>query len=129
MNRSSTRKATPAQQAEVLRLAAEDVPVRQIAAAVFGHDRFRGRVERILKNDEREAPSSETEPLLIEGLSRLEVFTALFERRLATIAAAGGNVSMNELKNLLDVQRQLEAWETIERMNALTRRTVPVDLD
>jgi hypothetical protein len=103
--------------------------VRQIAAAVFGHDRFRGRVERILKNDEREAPSSETEPLLIEGLSRLDVFTALFERRLATIAAAGGNVSMNELKNLLDVQRQLEAWETIERMNALTRRTVPVDLD
>ena len=104
------------------RLAADDVPVRQIAAAVFGDARLRGRVERILKGDVRNEPASDLEPLVIEGLSRLEIFTALFERRLAAIAAAGGDVSMNELKNLLDVQLQLETWESIERMNQLTRR-------
>ena len=119
---SHTRKASASQQAEVIRLAAEGLSVRQIAAAVFGDSRFRGRVERILAVADREQPlPHETEPLVIEGLSRLEVFTLLFEQRLAAIAAAGGNVSMNELRNLLDVQRQLEAWETIERMNQLAR--------
>jgi hypothetical protein len=119
----SKRKASPAQEAEVARLAAEGLPVRKIAAAVFGDARLRGRVERILKGNESEQPQpTEPEPLAIEGLSTLEVFTLLFERRLAAIAAAGGKVSMNELRNLLDVQRQLEAWETVERMNQLTRR-------
>ena len=119
----SKRKASPAQEAEVVRLAAEGLPVRKIAAAVFGDARLRGRVERILKGNERKQPQpTEPEPLAIEGLSTLEVFTLLFERRLAAIAAAGGKVSMNELRNLLDVQRRLEAWETVERMNQLTRR-------
>ena len=119
----SKRKASPAQEAEVVRLAAEGLPVRKIAAAVFGDARLRGRVERILKGNEGEQPQpTEPEPLAIEGLSTLEVFTLLFERRLAAIAAAGGKVSMNELRNLLDVQRRLEAWETVERMNQLTRR-------
>jgi hypothetical protein len=75
-NSSPIRKATAAQQAEVRRLAAEDVPVRQIAAAVFGDARFRGRVERILKSELYAQPASDAEPLVIEGLSRLEIFTA-----------------------------------------------------
>jgi len=131
MNTSSTNgKTSPSQRAEVLRLAAEAVSVRQIAARVFGDERFRGRVERILKRDRGAAePVPAAEPLAIEGLSELEVFKLLFQRRLAAIAAAGGVPSMNELRNLLDVQRQLAAWEQVERVQEATRRRYAGDPD
>ena len=52
VNRTSqSRKASPQQRAEVIRLAAEGMSVREIASTVFGDPRFRGRVERILKGE------------------------------------------------------------------------------
>lgn len=103
--------------------------MRQIAAQVFGEQRFRGRVERILKG--RQATADGTgdlpEPLVIDGLSEYEVFKLFFQRRLAAIAAAGGVPSMNELRNLLDVQRQLDAWRQVESLNELTRRHHPAE--
>jgi len=96
--------------------------VRRIAAAVFGDARFRGRVERILRRPPEVTPL--TDPSLadpaLEGIDLGELeWTALirllFERRLAWLAASGEAPSMNELRNLLEVQRRLEAAETVER--------------
>ena len=88
-------KATAAQRAEVERLAAEGVSVRQIAVQVFGDARFRGRVERILRRPASEpvAVALPLEPEL-EGIDPLELGTnalirLLFERRLAWLAANG----------------------------------------
>jgi hypothetical protein len=119
-----------AERAEVERLANEGLSVRQIAAEVFGHARFRGRVERILR---RPAVESETThasrselprpdvPNELDGLGTTELLRVLFERRLARLAASEEPPSLNELRNLLDVYRQLETRERFEQTQALTR--------
>ena len=113
---SNNSEVTNSQRQEVFRLADEGMSVRRIAVEVFGDAGLRGGVERILKARNREAPVKEMpEALDIAGLSQLEVLTLFFERRLALIAASGGAPSMAELRGLLDVQRQLEAWEPLER--------------
>jgi len=115
-------KATAAQRSEVQRLAAEGMSVRRIAATVFGDARFRGRVERILRRPSELNPPPN--PLLTDvalegvdlgGLEGTALIRLLFERRLARLAASGQTPSMNELRNLLDVQRRLEAAEAVER--------------
>jgi len=115
-------KATAAQRAEVERLAAEGVSVRQIAAQVFGDSRFRGRVERILRRPATEpvAVSVPLEPAL-EGIDPLELGTnalirLLFERRLAWLTASGKAPSFSELRALLEVQRRLAAAEALETL-------------
>ena len=115
-------KATAAQRAEVERLAAEGVSVRQIAAQVFGDARFRGRVERILHRPAAEpvAVRLPLEPAL-EGIDPLELGTdalirLLFERRLAWLAASGKAPSFSELRALLEVQRRLAAAEALEQL-------------
>jgi hypothetical protein len=115
-------KATAAQRAEVERLAAEGVSVRQIAAQVFGDARFRGRVERILHRPAAEpvAVALPLEPML-EGIDPLELGTTalirlLFERRLAWLAANGKAPSFRELHSLLEVQRRLAAAEAAEQL-------------
>jgi hypothetical protein len=115
-------KATAAQRAEVERLAAEGVSVRQIAVRVFGDARFRGRVERILHRPAGEpvAVSLPLEPEL-EGIDPLELGTnalirLLFERRLAWLAATGKAPSFSELRSMLEVQRRLDAAEALERL-------------
>jgi hypothetical protein len=115
-------RATAAQRAEVERLAAEGVSVRQIAARVFGDARFRGRVERILRRPASE-PAVVSLPLEpeLEGIDPLELGTdalirLLFERRLAWLAATGKAPSFGELRSMLEVQRRLEATEALERL-------------
>jgi hypothetical protein len=115
-------KATAAQRAEVERLAAEGMPVRRIVAAVFGDVRFRGRVERILRqpSEGNALPNASLTDPALEGVdvSELEgtaLIRLLFERRLAWWTASGQAPSMNELRNSLDVQRRLEAAEAVER--------------
>jgi hypothetical protein len=123
-------KATRAQRAEVERLAAEAMSVRGIAAEVFGEARFRGRVERILR------PPAALEPVGLPPLADLPLeetdfsqlsWTALirllFERRLGSWAASGKAPPASELRNLLDVQRRLEALEAFERIQAQTTAT------
>jgi hypothetical protein len=101
-----------------VRLAAEGVSIRRIAVAVFGNTNTRSRVERILKT-EANGRHEPIEPLDIDGLAGLDIFKAFFDRRVATIAAQGGSPSMNELRTLLEVQRQLQAWESVELANRL----------
>jgi hypothetical protein len=105
--------------------------VRQIAASVFGDARFRGRVERILRCSGANARTnpSPTDPAP-DGvdLSELEgtaLIRGLFERRLARWAKSGETPSMNELRNLLDVQRRLEAAEAVERLRPRDREKGP----
>jgi hypothetical protein len=115
-------RATAAQRAEVLRLAAEGMSIRRIAAVVFGDVRFRGRVERIVPQPSEGKPltnPSPTDPaperVDVSQLEGTALIRLLFERRLAWWKASGQAPSMNELRNLLDVQRRLEAAEAVER--------------
>jgi hypothetical protein len=119
--------ATPAQRAEVLRLRAEGVPVRETAARVFGSQRFRGRVERIVA-----AAGSRVVPLAplrgvtaaeAEGLSSVELIGLFVDRRLAFLVESGTPPSTSELRQLLDLQRQLAGWQFLER--AKERRRPP----
>src|SRR5436190_22194167 len=115
----SGAKATAAQRAEVERLAAEGVSVRQIAAAVFGEARYRGRVERILRGQAAsgrpagaaEALSERVEVPELEGVALLRW---MFERAVAALAARTTAPSFVELRALLDVERRLETVGMIE---------------
>jgi hypothetical protein len=122
---SSGRKkiATLTECAEVQRLAGEGTSLRGIAAEVFGDGRFRGRVERILAG-----PS--TAPLTSEQDSPTdEIFTAqtvsvvrmALCRYLARVERCEVQPSLSEMAKLLDLERRLQAIESIELMNALTR--------
>jgi hypothetical protein len=120
------KKATAAQQAEVERLAEEGLSIRQIAAEVFDDARLRGRVERILG---AAAASSATQAVLVStdaGLEGVDVSTVrtpalvrlLARRRLEKLAASGETPSFTELRSLLDLERRLIAFETLERAEA-----------
>lgn len=115
------------ERAEVERLAAEGVSVRGIAAEVFGDARYRGRVERILH---KPATSATAAPLvadpLLEGIDVTELGTVrstrlLLERLLASWVSSGETPSATELKTLLELERRLQAFESVERLNRLHR--------
>ena len=114
---------TAAQRFEVERLAAGGMSVRMIAAEVFGDARYRGRVERILRRSRLAPeptpvgePPAPTSGLDLGELGATAVFRLLFERTLAAWLASGKAPPMSELRAMLDVQRRLEAFETIERL-------------
>jgi hypothetical protein len=113
-------QTTAAQRAEVMRLHDEGGSVRGIAVEVFGHERFRGRVERIVAAARSgAAPAgarSGFEPFDVRGLSDTEVLRRLFEWRLERWAARGVAPSMRELQAMLAVQRQLAASDQVERL-------------
>jgi hypothetical protein len=120
--------ASGAQRAEVLRLHAEKRPIRQIAEAVFGAERFRGRVERIIKGERRRstgaglaagaaARAAELEGLSVPGLVRL------FMRRLSDEYIATGRVpSLGQLTTMMDLERQLQTLTQLEAIAATTQR-------
>jgi len=119
------RVATDAQCAEVERLSRQGASGRAVAKQVFGDVRYRGRVERILRSSVASkgidagrldefpgfVPSAETMPAVRSALSR---YAARVER---------GELqpSLAELLKLLDLERRLQAFESLERMNASTR--------
>jgi hypothetical protein len=120
------KKATAAQRAEVERLAAEGLSIRQIAAEVFGDVRLRGRVERILSAP---AASLATQAVPVsadaapEGVDALAMDTQalvrlLARRRLEELAASGETPSFAELRSLLDLERRLISFETLKRAEA-----------
>lgn len=120
--------ASPAQRAEVERLRGDGGSIRGIAVEVFGDARYRGRVERILAKPARSAAGSlslPADPLLedvdFSALGTTELTRLLVERRLAWWAASGKAPPMSELKVLLDVERRLQAFEQVERLNRLHR--------
>lgn len=108
--------------AEVRRLRMEGLSIRAIAEAVFGDRRYRGRVERILSSqDEPVAEAVDVEAEEFDRLGSAAVLRLLFERRLRVWFESGKAPPMRELRTALDVRRQLEALEAIERVKDLTR--------
>lgn len=119
------RKASPAESAEVRRLAAAGLSVRVIAAQVFGDARFRGRVERILRRptDAAEAPEAvqarEADLREFERLDRAGQLRWLLDRRLAMWAAREEGPSGRELRSLVEVDHQLRMLEAFNRLQRL----------
>src|SRR5260221_14586240 len=120
--------ATVAERAEVERLRGEGVSIRRIAVEVFGDARYRGRVERILHKPAASvaglvplAADPVLEDVDFSELGTIALTRLLLERRLALWAASGKAPSLTELKALLEVERRLRAFESVERLNRVAR--------
>jgi hypothetical protein len=124
-------KSSPEERAEVIRLAAEEVSVRRIAAEVFGDSRYRGRVERILRRPAvgvRPTVTAEgeteidLEQLLASGgqAGVVPFLLARYERWLIT---SGTLPSLAEMERLLRIRRQLAGFAELERLRALHARS------
>lgn len=117
---STTREAA---RVEVERLAAQGESVRQIAKAVFGDVRYRGRVERILRAPAG-APEQAWEPLDLDALPTLQtraVLRKVMNGYLHRIERGELRPSIGESLKLLDLDRRLATLEQLERANELTR--------
>jgi hypothetical protein len=124
----SRPKASPAERAEVERLRTEGVSIRKVAEQVFGHERYRGRVERILARPAQDGkepvlfpPDPGLEDVDFDGLSSTALTRLLVDRTLRSWTRTGKIPSPGELRSMMDVQRRLEAMEQLERLRALTR--------
>jgi hypothetical protein len=116
------RIATPVECAEVRRLAGEGASVRAIAAEVFGDARFRGRVERILApRPDASAPDPEAPRDEAVTAETVPAVRAALGRYLARVQRGQIEPSVAEMVRLLDLERRLQAIESIELMNALAR--------
>lgn len=112
-------KSTSAQRAEVVRLREAGSSIRAIAAEVFGDQRYRGRVERVLAPSLRGFAGG-AEGVSLDGLAPMEAIRVLYERRLALLVSGEAAPSMTELGKLLDVQRRLDGFDQYQRLRALT---------
>lgn len=116
-------------------LAAEGFSQREIAQRVFGDERFRGRVERILKRARDPGPSFEDANDLfahLETLARelkgatlpdLDELVSLYKRRSLEkrLEEAPERVRASELAALLHLEIRLEQRRMYERARELTR--------
>jgi hypothetical protein len=102
--------------------------VRATAARVFGDARLRGRVERILASP---AEAAESPDAVLVREAELRAFALLsdagrlrwlFERRLTALAERDESTSAQELRALLDVDRQLRSLDQLARLQAMTRQ-------
>ena len=86
-------KATSVERAEVLRLRAEGVWIRRIAAGDIGRAGYRGRVERIIASGAWSVEASSIPPVLGMsswlGCQRLSLCGSVFLRRKAWLAETG----------------------------------------
>ena len=115
-------KATAAQRLEVLQLSEAGWSIRAVATEVFGDQRFRGRVERILAGRASPLPpAAPAEGAELDGLAPTQAIRVLYERRLAMLLAGEVAPSMTELQKLLDVARRLDAIASLERLKNLSR--------
>jgi hypothetical protein len=123
---------TPEQRDQAYALADEGMPQRAISKQVFGDERYRGRVERILRERHiaRPAPSLEDElaasvPLDEVGheLAALDVtgVRALLERFERSLREREEVPSLADIERLIRIKRQLDTMETIERHRARIR--------
>jgi hypothetical protein len=126
-------KATTAERAEVVRLREDGWSIRRIAAEVFGDVRYRGRVERILHHRQDPPPrfAEQEERLDLTGLlDTTALLRVLQGRRLARWGASDEAPSMNELRNLVRVERDLLAMEEHQRLterHRARRQSAPGD--
>jgi hypothetical protein len=117
------RAATPEQVEQVHSLAAEAMSERKIAEVVFGDARYRGRVERLLR-PRSSSPGGE----LLAGdrgcgadEQELPSIRELLDCHRRRLASTGELPSLKEIELLMKLERAVEADETLERLNALTR--------
>lgn len=120
---------TPGQREHVLALAAEGETQRAIAEQVFGDARYRGRVERILR--EQAIPSRESgnaqrmaEAELLASFDASDVSLArqLVGRYERSLAESDEVPALADIERLLRIKRQLDAAEMVQRARELTRR-------
>ena len=119
---------TDGEREQVLALAAEGRTQRAIAEQVFGDARYRGRVERILKEQtlspaggrpaSRLAQAEMEETFDASDVTIARELVARYERSLVQSEEVP---SLADIERLLRIKRQLEAAETIERMRVLYR--------
>jgi hypothetical protein len=106
-------------------LAAQAVSERRIAEIVFGDSRYRGRVERLLRPRSsppaRELPGSIGDNGPGADQEELPSIRELLNRHRRRLAKAGELPSLKEIELLIKLEREVEAQETLEHLNALTR--------
>lgn len=118
-------------------LAGEGFTQREIAERIFGDERFRGRVERILKQSREPEPSFEDANDLVAHLETLaselkdadlpdlEELLSLYKRRSLQkhLDQAPETVRVSELAALLRLEIRLEQRRQYKRARDLTRQT------
>jgi hypothetical protein len=126
--RGRPQAATPAQIEQVRELAAQAVSGRRIAETVFGDARYRGRVERLLRprsSSPARERSGEHTSARDNGTAaeepELPSIRELLNRHRRRLANAGDLPSLKEIELLLKLEREIEAQEELEHLNALTR--------
>ena len=125
------RRSTPEQRAEVLRRAAAGESNREIAAAVFGDARYRGRVERI-RRKAPDAPDNAAgeRPVIELQLDRhappadaayWRELMSHSRRALEERLERGEDVPAREFTALLKLEQHVANLEQFERSRDLTR--------
>jgi hypothetical protein len=128
---ASTRK----QREEVLRLVSEGTSRRAVAQRVFGDERLRGRVDRIVRDAELGGRRSQVDQVLErlaqsppdaadadEGAPTLEDLVAHYARQLRRrLSDPEERVSAGELLTFAKLELWLENKHRVERLNRLTR--------
>ena len=119
---------SPEQRARVLELADEGATQRKIAERVFGDARYRGRVERILRERVLSGRDLGTPPraagreidLAFEAgdMTSIRTFVARYERGLLE---SEETPAIADIDRLLKIKQHLERHEAFERLRELTR--------
>jgi hypothetical protein len=136
MPRSGRRLASTREQREqVLRLVEEGVSRRTVAREVFGEERFRGRVDRIVREARLNGGRSDVEQVLErlaesrtqtagadDGSSILEDLVARYARQLQRrLEDPKERVSAGELLSFARLELWLDNKKRVEEANRLTR--------
>jgi hypothetical protein len=116
----------------VLALAEQGASQREIAEAVFGDTRYRGRVERILRShaagsngsDQARTNAGEEASTRPRPSSDLELFHELVARAERSLLDSYEAPSLSAIERLMRVKRQIDALETIEWGAAARSRRV-----
>lgn len=128
-------KTTAEQRERALELVKAGRSYSEVAAEVFGDERFRGRVERIVRRDRTEPPAFPSlEELLaqrptvpgdgdaqLSPESWLEELVPLYGAMLKRRLEADLPVSGRELLALAQLEWRLESQRSVKRLNELTR--------
>jgi hypothetical protein len=129
MNRKGRPPAwSPEERERVLELADEGATQRKIAERVFGDARYRGRVERILRERVPSGRVSGTPPRTADGeidlafeagdMTSIRTLVARYERELLE---SEQTPAIADIDRLLRIKQHLERHEEFDRLRELTR--------
>jgi hypothetical protein len=129
MRRTGRRPSwTPAEREQVLALADEGVAQRAIAERVFGDARFRGRVERILRERLFRAEPQDSESRVMAAdvdaafdSADLTVARELIARYERALAQSDEVPALADIERLLRIKSRLRSAERLARLQELHR--------